>query len=116
MILDQPRPRFAEAVDGKGWNLQSAHTFDEMQPDVGRATALGSELWGGIFWEIRELLGQSVADKLLFETWFQFRPEEVVEHGSAAFARKLVARIERLENGRHTAQVKAVFERRKLPL
>jgi hypothetical protein len=77
----------------------------------------GSEIWGGIFWQVRKLAGPAIADRLLADTWHGFSPaDEKGEKVYRAFAQYLLNRSESIENGALTERLRAVFEERGLRL
>ncbi len=63
------------------WNLLNQLKF-EQHKDYASAFYPGTPFWGGTFWKLRQLLGASTADKLLFDTWHELQgnrsPEEFV--------------------------------------
>jgi hypothetical protein len=69
----------------------------------------GTEIWGSAFWELRTILGQNVADKLLLEAWFGLHAEQVRADRGASFVRKLIDQV-------HEAEISAVFAQRGLSL
>jgi hypothetical protein len=111
-------PRSAEKTaslaggDFKIWDLSTERKFSEIQPNVGSAMTDGTEIWGGAFWEIRQLLGQTAADRLLFKTWFAVRPGDVRKDRGASFVKKLLELNQTEERGKHADQIRAVFEKR----
>jgi hypothetical protein len=71
----------------------------------------GTEIWGSAFWELRTILGQNVADKLLLEAWFSLHAEQVRADRGASFVRKLLD----LDKA-HEVEIRTVFARRGLSL
>ena len=67
-------------------NIDNQRRFDDAAQATAELHARG-ETWGGAFWEIRSLLGQSAADKLLFRAWSQWKPGT---DGDAGFAGTIV--------------------------
>ena len=93
------------------WDLTKKRQFAEMRSDAGSALMVGTEIWGGAFWELRQRLGQSTTDKLLFAAWFAIGADDVKADRGASFVRKL------LELGKpHEADIRAVFTQRGFPL
>jgi hypothetical protein len=76
----------------------------------------GGEIWGSAFWEMRELLGKAVADKLLFDAWFRFRSNVDKDATGAAFVRQIVELDRSKSNPAHTAQITGIFARRQLKI
>lgn len=91
--------------------LAKKRQFSEMRPTVSSAMIDGTQIWGSAFWELRTVLGQSVADKLLFEAWFKLKPEDVKAGNRASFVRKLLELAPA-----HEAQIRAAFTQRGLSL
>jgi len=93
------------------WDLTKRRSFREIRPEISSAMVDGTEIRGSAFWEMRQLLGPQVADKLLFDSWFKLRPADVVKDRGASFV-KLV-----LESDKPNAsKIRAIFERRGLAL
>jgi hypothetical protein len=93
------------------WDLTKRRSFSEQGQDIGSAMFDGTEIWGGAFWEVRQILGKNTADKLLLDAWFKLQPDEVKTDRGASFVRKLFD----LDNA-HQEQIRAVFVRRGLAL
>lgn len=47
-------------------------------------------IWGGMFWDLREILNEGVADTLLSQAWIQLRAEELTTMNNATFGRKIL--------------------------
>jgi hypothetical protein len=96
-------------------NLKNDRLLKDL-PKAGPSQTAG-EVWGGLFWELRGQLGQSIADKLLADAWKSIRPEEE-KRGPLALARSLRDSLVELANplagGKHVASIRKVFERRGL--
>ncbi|MDN0075101.1 zinc ribbon domain-containing protein [Crenobacter sp. SG2303] len=108
-------PRFAQINAAATWNLSKHRSFNELRAGIGFAMADGAEIWGGAFWEMRELLGQATADKLLFDAWFRLRAEEVGNDRGAAFVRQLLE-VDRATGSTHRAQIINIFAGRQLTI
>jgi hypothetical protein len=74
----------------------------------------GSEVWGGAFWEIRQLLGVDAADRFIATTWQTFAPGK--EPAYTAFARALLAKSSSVDGGSHTEEIREILKRRGLRL
>jgi hypothetical protein len=89
------------------WDLTRKRQLAEMKSDIPSAMRDGTEIWGGAFWELRQRLGQSTTDKLLFAAWFAISADDVKADRGASFVRKL------LELGKpHEGDIRAVFTER----
>lgn len=98
-------------------NLKNRRTFTELDAripahDAGAAHDAG-EVWGGAFWELREQIGQSVTDKLLFSTWSDLKVNELKGKIQESFVKKLLEMDRSLEGGKYKNQISLIFERRK---
>jgi hypothetical protein len=104
-----------QSMDGSG-TLANKRRFNELKPDVSSAMSDGPEIWGGAFWDIRQRLDQSLADRLLFKAWFLFRPDEARTDRGAKFVKKLLEMDQALGDGKHREQLRSIFEVRGLTL
>jgi hypothetical protein len=75
----------------------------------------GAEVWGGLFWQLRNRLGREAADKLLATAWMQFKLPAVEDQRAAAFARRIAN--EAAKEGDAAQQVVlAALRERKFPV
>jgi hypothetical protein len=72
----------------------------------------GSEIWGGALWQIRELLGAERADRLIADTWHAFSFEETKGKAYVSFVNHLLTNSAAIDQGKYTAQIRAVFDER----
>jgi hypothetical protein len=95
-------------------NLENTLSFAQVQADRDLSALVGGAVWGGVFWEIRGLLGKESADLLLLDVW---RSVDSFSEDLATteFARPLLERV-RNEFSDHVDAVYALFERRGLNL
>lgn len=93
-------------------NLSNDRTFDEVaaNPEIHNV----GEIWGGAFWELRERLGQTVADKLLFATWVALRSSDTHGGFGVAFVKMLLETAQSPDAGEHGRDIRAIFRRRGL--
>ena len=94
------------------WDLRNERKFSAIKHSVMSAMSDGTEVWGGVFWEIRQLLGQVKADRLLFKAWFALRPEDARKDKGAGFVKKVLELDETEDRGIHRDQIRSVFEKR----
>jgi hypothetical protein len=106
-FVNNPKP----ATTATTWDLTKKRRFSELRPDISSAMGDGTEIWASAFWELRLTLGQNVADKLLFDTWFKLRAEEVRSDRGASFVRKLLD-----ADSSNQAKIRAIFTQRGLAL
>jgi hypothetical protein len=74
----------------------------------------GSEVWGGAFWEMRQLLTAEAADRLIAATWQPFVPGKGKAYTS--FANALLANSRSVDGGSRTEEIKEILNRRGLRL
>jgi hypothetical protein len=72
-------------------------------------------IWGGAFWELRESLGQEITDKLLLAAWKELDIEES-KTSLKAFPLAIIHQDKILESGKYSAEIRKVFQGRKLAL
>jgi hypothetical protein len=106
-FVNNPKPPTAAS----SWDLSKKRQFNEMKPNVTSAMIDGTEIWGNAFWEMRMALGQEVADRILFETWFKMQPDDVRSDRGTTFVRKLIE-----ADKTHEAQIRSIFVQRGLAL
>ena len=106
-FINDPAP----ARTATSWDLTKKRSFRELRPDLAAATVDGTEIWGAAFWAMRQKLTPEVADKLLLDTWFKLRPDELRVDRGANFVRKLLD-----ADKTHQAQIREIFVERGLPL
>ena len=70
----------------------------------------GQKFGAVLFGELRQLLGQNTADKLLFATWFKLRPNEMRSDRGASFVKKLID----AGGSNQEKQIRAIFTQRGL--
>jgi hypothetical protein len=72
----------------------------------------GSEIWGGVLWQFREMFGPESADRLVADTWRAFPITVKKGKSYVSFANALLAHAALVDDGKHTASIRAVFEQR----
>jgi hypothetical protein len=90
-------------------NLDNTRNFSE-QPSSSDTPHDQGEVWGAVFWEIRHLLGQEKADRLLFSAWAADPPSRRDGGRASSFARLVIETSRTLDQGRHVEQIREVFE------
>ena len=96
-------------------NLMNRNTFDRISLSDVFSTTEPELPWGGAFWELRQLLTQSKADKLLASVWVSWHPSDPKSNVSADFVHSII-KADESEGGQHSVQIQKIFERRKLKL
>jgi hypothetical protein len=76
----------------------------------------GSEIWGGILWQIRGLMDEGIADKLIFKAWDTLTICSDSKDAYADFAQSLLEADQLLEGEKHQEEIKDIFSRRGLTL
>jgi hypothetical protein len=95
-------------------NLSNQRTFDEIK--LANTEQEAGEIWGGAFWELRQLLGQEIADKYFYTAWVALRQPDVSKETSVGFVKRLLEVDRAAQNGKNVDQIQAVFTRRGLKL
>ena len=77
--------------------LDNGRTFSDFMKLKDQAlTYEGGEIWGGLFWKLREKLGAASADKLIAAAWLGFTIPKVEELRASAFAQKILDESKKL--------------------
>jgi hypothetical protein len=98
-------------------DLRNRRQFSEIDlKDWSSVQNDGSVIWGGTFWQVRELLGSENADRLLARAWQEFAAEKQEDDGSvfAAFASRLLEQLTGTDYD--TPRLRTIFEERGLRL
>jgi hypothetical protein len=96
----------------KAPDLTNRRKLTEIRRNFESAMIDGPEVWGGAFWELRGLLGQEAADRLLCRSWIASHPEDLRKNSGASFVQQLLAQ-DHAETGGHNAQeIRDLFHRR----
>jgi hypothetical protein len=71
-FLDDPRIGFGadgSVTGGKGFlrNLDNERPYSDLS--IGESSFDHSEVWGGLFWKVREILGKDHTDRILLQIW-----------------------------------------------
>jgi hypothetical protein len=121
-FLDHPVMGDRATAEGKKLfppqDLRNRRHFDEIHlGDNGSEQTEGSEIWGGAFWEVRELLGKDVADRLLADAWRAFRPAKDQRTGVyTTFVLSLIERLKAAGTSAQPGELRALFTKRGLTL
>ena len=90
-------------------NLDNVRKFHEASP--GSAHQDEGEIWGGAFWDIRKLLGQDAADKVLFVSWASAQIDKK-SNARISFVRWILQTSQSLVEKKHIDQIRLIFESR----
>jgi Tfp pilus assembly protein PilE len=77
----------------------------------------GSEVWGGVFWQMKQLLGKQNTDALLFKTWSSIEFKNYGDDAQKAyhdFLTSLFSNEESMGLGNRASQIRALIEARGL--
>lgn len=112
-------PKVADQASAAGQDvfplqsLVNSRRFSEIQLEqVASVMNDGSEIWGAAFWQLRELLGQQDADRLLAKTWQDFPRDSQTTSFYASFVDSLVENSKGIRDGSQVEAVRAIFVRR----
>jgi hypothetical protein len=98
-------------------NLDNERKFTEV-PSEGDAREIApqvvGEIWGGAFWEMRKLLQQEVADRLLFSAWNGQSLADITKDDPKLFVSNLIDEARQSADGSAVDTVRSVFQRRGL--
>ena len=117
-FLNHPKLGDQASVEGqkvfRPQDLLNSRRFSEIQLEQFVSMQNdGSEIWGAAFWQIRELLGQEDADRLLAKTWQAFGPRDSQTASFyASFVESLVENSKGVGDGSQVEAVRAIFVRR----
>jgi hypothetical protein len=113
-------PKLGDQASAPGQNvfrpqdLLNSRRFSEIQLEQFVSVQNdGSEIWGAAFWQVRDLLGQEDADRLLAKTWQAFGPRDSPTASFyASFVESLVENSKGVGDGSQVEAVRAIFVRR----
>jgi Spy/CpxP family protein refolding chaperone len=96
-------------------NLDNNRSFDEVDPKDPQTTEPHNvgEIWGGVFWKLRSLLGQEAADKLIFSTW---TATDIATGFGLKFVKKLLDLYQSTGDEKNGNRIKSIFKQRGLKL
>jgi hypothetical protein len=97
-------------------NLKNNRKFSDLQINPLDTTYIPAEVWGGVFWDIRESLGQEYTDRLLFQTWQSLEGKDVTGDLPLYFYKRLVEVNKSLGGENQLDQIREIFKRRGLSL
>ena len=95
-------------------NLNNNRSFSELQGEPDKYQFYGT-VWGGAFWELRELFGREATDKLLLATWKEC-DVTAAEGKIDIFPSELLRQDKGSNRGKHAAKIRQVFLKRGLSL
>jgi type II secretory pathway pseudopilin PulG len=90
-------------------NRKLQHSTDDLS-----AEDIGSNAWGGAFWQLREEIGQASADKLLANAWASWRPVNPKADLFLQFVQQLIAIDESQSGSQHIRSIQSIFRQRGL--
>ena len=72
----------------------------------------GGSIWGSLFWEIRELLGKEVSDRLLVMAWSNVAEPANEQKTYEVFFKSVLDADQSIEAGKHSDEIKKIFGQR----
>ena len=94
------------------WDLLTVRQFDDLRPGLSNAFAEGTELWGGVLWDLRASLGASVTDRIALRAWHDLATTDDAQPLATRYAQALLHADSALAGGTHGAAISAAFARR----
>jgi len=94
--------------------LDNARNLKDLKPGP-MIVVDGLYSWGAAFWELRKLLTQKTADKILLAAWYGMPESDFKKNEPRDFVNSILKADSQLEGSRHQAQIKALFGRRGMP-
>jgi len=99
------------------WTLENERKLSELKMNSSPGPILdGIQIWGGVFWAIRQALGKATTDKLLYDTWISLTAADLQSKEPVMFAKKLIDKDEEISKGKYVNQIKAILKQRGLEL
>jgi len=96
-------------------NLVNDRKFSEISLDDWASVQRdGSEIWGGAFWDIDQLLGHEMANQLLYSTWVNLKVPAGRKNPYTSFAKSMLDNLDEATNFK--PELEEIFERRGLAL
>lgn len=94
-------------------NLKNDRKFSDLKINPLDTSYVPAEVWGGLFWDIRESLGQEYADRLLFQTWQSLVKKDTAGDLPIYFYKRL-AEVDKALGGEnnHLDQIRETFRLR----
>ena len=92
-------------------NLENERQFKDAIPDDHRDVG---EIWGGAFWEIRNLLQPEGADRLLYSSWQDQTSNDIHRDEPQAFVKQLLAEARHPAHSNEADTIQSIFQHRGL--
>jgi hypothetical protein len=108
------RTSAAAHQDFKSWDIHNKRKLAEIQNTSRSPEVDGREIWGAVFWDVRQLLGQDTADKLIFSAWITLQSFD--HNVTSTFAKKIIEKVRSLEAGKRVSEVQLIFAEHGIPL
>ncbi len=94
------------------WDLRTVRKFDDLRPGLASAFGEGTEVWGGLLWELRGILGPGVTERVALRAWEDLARTSDEAPLAARYAEALVRADRTITGGGHAAAIEAAFARR----
>jgi hypothetical protein len=95
-------------------NLKNSRKFDETM-EAGGLVQDGGEVWGGVFWEIRSVLGRDLADRVLARAWQSMAWPIAERDTPRKFIDALLVTAGEIGSDRQVAEIGKIFRQRGFP-
>ena len=89
-------PRFG--TPGNLYDFENAPDFTGVKPYYEETN---TAIWAGAFWELRQMLGKTTADKLLVATWNKLKVSQPRDANAPSFVEELTVTDHALNGGSH---------------
>jgi hypothetical protein len=73
-----------------------------------------AEAWGGSFWELRNKIGKSLTDKILFLSWKKIVKEKITDQRGKFFFEEIIKTDIEISNGKNKDMITSIFRKRGL--
>ena len=103
-------------VKGAIHNLKNDRKFSDLKKNPSDLSYIPAEVWGGVFWDLRELLGQNYTDKLVFQTWQSLQLKDLRGELPEYFYERLLEVNKSLGGENHFKAIRKTFQRHGLAI
>lgn len=94
------------------WDLRAVRKFDDLRPGLSSAFGEGTEVWGGLLWELRSSVGSALTDRLALRAWAELAKTDDAQPLARRYAEALVRADRALAGGAHADAIETAFARR----
>jgi hypothetical protein len=114
-FLDRPTlaPNVPAAV-ARPANLREKGEVVAATVNIEWATSKGAALWGSLYWDIREAIGQEHADLVLRNTWLSIDENKPSDEQPLHFREKFLASAQNIDGGKWLPKLQEILKHRGL--